>query len=174
MSHINYRAVRAFVAAINRSTRYAAELQGAEADMQIDAGEWSSRFHEDALGRIEAQIAEQVAQRFGLTARQLDEHSVVAGYEEHERFLKAPPRRRGGTYRLGSCDLVDAPGLIAWAINGYAHEVHRKYVIDVIRAAWPSVPETAVRALLSKKVPYTIDAKSTVVFHMSGRRSVKQ
>jgi hypothetical protein len=65
------------------------------------------------------------------------------------------------TYRLGSSGLVYAPGVVAWAINGYAFKRDRKSMRDVIAKTW-SVPNDAADALLSKKVPYTIDDEAVV------------
>jgi hypothetical protein len=58
--------------------------------------------------------------------------------------------------------MVHAPGIIAWAINGYAFPRDRKNIRNVIVAGW-QIPEDAAKALLLKKVPYEIDGE-TVVF----------
>lgn len=72
------------------------------------------------------------------------------------------PRKR---YRLGSSPLVFAPGIIAWAINGYAFKRDRKSIENVVSSCW-SLPLDAARALLSKAVPHTIDGE-TVVFEVA-------
>ncbi|MER9178920.1 hypothetical protein [Mesorhizobium sp. M0767] len=66
------------------------------------------------------------------------------------------------TYRLGSSGLVGAPGLIAWAINGYAFKRDQKAMLNVVTQTW-SIPEAAAKALLSKTAPYTLDG-DVVVF----------
>lgn len=66
-------------------------------------------------------------------------------------------------YRLGSNELVHAPGVIAWAINGYAFKRDRAALRRVIVDGWPGIPAAAARQLLSGSVPYTLDG-DTVVF----------
>lgn len=71
------------------------------------------------------------------------------------------------TYRLGSSPAVHTPGLIAWAINGYAFEADRDQMRKVIGVTFSTVPATAVDQLLSKAVPYTVEDE-TVVFEVEG------
>lgn len=66
------------------------------------------------------------------------------------------------TYRLGSADFVNAPGLIAWAINGYQFEKDRDVLRDIVSKTW-GIPHEATDALLLKRVPFTIENR-TVVF----------
>lgn len=66
------------------------------------------------------------------------------------------------TYRLGSSPMIYAPGVIAWAKNGYGFNDARKSMIDVVIAGWP-IPEDAAKALLSGDAPYKIEGE-TVVF----------
>lgn len=66
-------------------------------------------------------------------------------------------------YRLGSSQSVHAPGLIAWAINGYAFERDRATLHKVIVDSWPGVTESAAHQLLSGKASFTVDG-DTVVF----------
>lgn len=66
-------------------------------------------------------------------------------------------------YRLGSNELVHAPGVIAWAINGYAFKRDRAALRRVIVDGWPGVPAAAARQLLSGSLPYTVHG-DTVVF----------
>lgn len=67
------------------------------------------------------------------------------------------------TYRLQSSSLVHTPGIIAWAINGYAFPRDRATMVQVIAATFPAVPSAAIEQLLSKAVSYTVEAE-TVVF----------
>ncbi|MCQ0090227.1 MULTISPECIES: hypothetical protein [Rhodobacterales] len=71
------------------------------------------------------------------------------------------------TYRLGSSPAVHTPGLIAWAINGYAFEADRDQMRKVIGATFSTVPAQAIDQLLSKAVPYTVEDE-TVVFDAEG------
>lgn len=64
------------------------------------------------------------------------------------------------TYRLGSNAFVYAPGLIKWAINGYAWKSDQPQMIAVV-ASW-GVPEAAAKALLSKQAPYTVEDEVVV------------
>lgn len=66
------------------------------------------------------------------------------------------------TYRLGSSPLIHAPGVIAWAINGYGFKRDRKNMLQVVTKGW-GIPEEAAKALLSGKAKYQIE-NETVVF----------
>ena len=66
------------------------------------------------------------------------------------------------TYRLGSTPLISAPGIVVWAINGYAFKADRKNLVRVIRDGW-KVPEEAAVALLSGAAVYEI-SDEVVVF----------
>ena len=66
------------------------------------------------------------------------------------------------TYRLGSSPAVHAPGIIAWAINGYAFERDRLQMLNVIGATFPTLPHHALEQLLSQKVPYEVEAEAVV------------
>jgi hypothetical protein len=66
------------------------------------------------------------------------------------------------TYRLASADFVNAPGLIAWAINGYAFEKDRRVLRDIVSKTW-GIPDEATDALLLKRVPFTVE-NGTVIF----------
>jgi hypothetical protein len=65
-------------------------------------------------------------------------------------------------YRLGSNEMVSAPGMVRWAINGAHFEKDRPAMIDVISETW-GVPPEAAMALVMQQVPYTIEDE-TVVF----------
>lgn len=71
-------------------------------------------------------------------------------------------------YRLGSNELVHAPGVIAWAINGYAFQRDRAVLRHVVIACWPGIPEDAVHQLLSGSTPHATEG-DTVVFAIDGR-----
>lgn len=67
------------------------------------------------------------------------------------------------TYRLGSSALLHTPGIIAWAINGYAFEEDRPQLLNVVATMFADVPPDHLDQLLRKQVPFTIDS-DTVVF----------
>lgn len=64
-------------------------------------------------------------------------------------------------YRLGSSPLVGAPGVIAWAINGYAFKKDRKKLESIVSETW-GIPAPATKALLSKSVPFVIEGEAVV------------
>lgn len=70
-------------------------------------------------------------------------------------------------YRLGSNGLVYAPGVVAWAKNGYAFKKDRKVLRDVIKG-WSGVSDEAADALLSGNVDYEVDG-DVVVFEVAER-----
>lgn len=59
------------------------------------------------------------------------------------------------TYNLTSNDMVCAPGLIAWAINGAKFKRDRNQMIKIIAATW-SLPRPAAKALVTGAVPHTV------------------
>ncbi|WP_179209261.1 hypothetical protein [Haematobacter genomosp. 1] len=66
------------------------------------------------------------------------------------------------TYRLQSSPACHTPGVIAWAINGYAFEADRPQITRYIADVFPSVPRQAVEQLLTKAVPFTIEDEAVV------------
>ncbi|WP_338811263.1 hypothetical protein V2V90_23400 (plasmid) [Agrobacterium leguminum] len=66
------------------------------------------------------------------------------------------------TYRLGSSEMVYAPGVIAWAINGYAFENDRKVLLSLVSETW-SLPEATAHRLLSREITYTIEGEAVVL-----------
>jgi hypothetical protein len=58
--------------------------------------------------------------------------------------------------------MVNAPGLIAWAINGAHFKADRPAMVNIVSKTW-SIPEDAARKLVTKQVPHTIE-NETVVF----------
>lgn len=67
------------------------------------------------------------------------------------------------TYRLNSDAMVHTPGLIKWAINGFAFEDDRETLRKTISGAFPEVPAGAIEKLLTSEVPYKVEDE-TVVF----------
>lgn len=64
-------------------------------------------------------------------------------------------------YRLGSSTMCHAPGIIAWAINGYKFKEDRDNILNVV-LAW-DIPEQVAKDLLSEKIPYTVEDESVVI-----------
>ncbi|WP_299085891.1 hypothetical protein [uncultured Ruegeria sp.] len=71
---------------------------------------------------------------------------------------------------LSSSGLVNTPGLIAWAINGYAFSKDRAAMVNVIAGTFPQLPKPVIKQLLSKAVPYTVDG-DTVVFTLDHKQT---
>lgn len=69
------------------------------------------------------------------------------------------------TYRLGSAPMIHTPGMLRWAINGYAFESDRDYLRTIFTEGW-GIPAPAAEALLSGAVPYTVEGE-TVVFEVA-------
>jgi hypothetical protein len=67
------------------------------------------------------------------------------------------------TYRLGSSPLVNAPGLIEWAINAYAFPRDRAVILRVVTETWPGLPEEHAVLLLSRAVSYNLDGDIVVL-----------
>jgi len=66
------------------------------------------------------------------------------------------------TYRLGSAPMIHTPGMVRWAVNGYAFQSDRKYLTNIFTEGW-GIPADAAKKLLSGRVPYTVEGE-TVVF----------
>ena len=65
------------------------------------------------------------------------------------------------TYRLGSGPMVNAPGLIAWAVNGAAFIKDRPVMVRIVSETW-GVPADAARKLVTKQVAYKVDHDAVV------------
>lgn len=71
------------------------------------------------------------------------------------------------TCRLGSSPLIFAPGIVAWAVNGYKFPKDRKSVANVIQQTW-NLTENCAKALLSGTVSHRVDGDA-VVFEFDGQ-----
>lgn len=67
------------------------------------------------------------------------------------------------TYRLHSSAMFHSPGVIKWAINGYAFKDDRESLRNTINGAYPEIPVGAIEKLLTGEVPYKVEDE-TVVF----------
>ncbi|WP_435171722.1 hypothetical protein [Falsirhodobacter sp. 1013] len=66
------------------------------------------------------------------------------------------------TYHLQSSPAIYTPGVIAWAINGYAFKKDCPQLLNTICDGVPDVPRAAVERLLSEAVPYTVEDETLV------------
>lgn len=89
------------------------------------------------------------------------QEALLEGRALARRAMVAAPKPAGKRYRMQSDPMVSAPGLVAWAINGYAFKRDRPQLEKIIGETW-SLPLAAVRALLSKAVPFSIEGESVV------------
>ena len=62
---------------------------------------------------------------------------------------------------LGSNSMCHAPGIVAWAINGYNFKKDREAILNVI-LAW-DIPEQVAKDLISEKISYTVEDESVVI-----------
>lgn len=69
----------------------------------------------------------------------------------------------GVTYRIGSSGLVYAPGIVAWAINGYAFEDDRPALLRVVSGTWSGIPVDIWERILTGQLEYQVDGETVVV-----------
>jgi hypothetical protein len=71
-------------------------------------------------------------------------------------------------YKIHSSSIAHAPGILKWAINGYAFKEDRKKLLRVFTHGFDhsgQVPEEVFDRLLKGEIPYTVDG-DTVVFEV--------
>lgn len=67
------------------------------------------------------------------------------------------------TYRLGSNDMVHAPGVLKWAITGYKTKKDRKKMIDVMRS-WPTeISHEEWHMILTGQIPHKVENDAVVI-----------
>jgi hypothetical protein len=70
------------------------------------------------------------------------------------------------TYRLASSEMVGAPGVIAWAINGALfNKRDRSLMVKIVADTWPTLPKAAAEAIVTKAVPYRVEDGAVVFEH---------
>lgn len=67
------------------------------------------------------------------------------------------------TYRLQSCEVIHAPGVVQAAINDYKLGARKEYWERVLTKGWPGFPPAVAKALLTGQLPYAIDGETVVV-----------
>jgi hypothetical protein len=65
--------------------------------------------------------------------------------------------------RLISTEMVNTPGILAWAINGYAFKKDRPALLKVLMDGYRLTKKCATD-LLSKTISYTIGEDNSVIF----------
>jgi hypothetical protein len=91
----NYNAIRALHAARMRSERLLAIEEGARCDAAFDGGEWSGPALDAIFESAERDIAQRVAERFGMSGEALVIQAIGAGYEHMERLQMRQQVARG-------------------------------------------------------------------------------
>ena len=66
-------------------------------------------------------------------------------------------------YKLGSSPLVHAPGILAWAINGFAFEDDREAILGIMMATWKGIPKDVMAGVLSKRITYKVDGTTVLI-----------
>ncbi len=67
------------------------------------------------------------------------------------------------TVRLGSSEMIDAPGIVAWVINGYAFAEDRWALRHVLGAWQHGMSFDELDGLLSGRIPYAVDGTTVVI-----------
>lgn len=67
------------------------------------------------------------------------------------------------TVRLASTNMVSAPGILRWAMNGHKFKKDRKRMRDVMKS-WPAgLTDKEWDGVLSGSIPHTIDGDVVVI-----------
>lgn len=66
------------------------------------------------------------------------------------------------TFRLGSNQMVSAPGIIRWAINGYKFKRDRKKMVNVMKS-WDGLTDAQWAKVLTGEIPHTIEGDVVVI-----------
>lgn len=73
------------------------------------------------------------------------------------------------TYALGSVGMLNTPGLLAWAMNGYKFKRDRPALLNVFTSGWPhdsdnpnNPTEEAFDQLLKGEIPFTVENNAVV------------
>lgn len=70
------------------------------------------------------------------------------------------------TWRLQSAEMIDAPGMLRWAMNGYKFKKDRKQLLKTFFTGWPGPTEADYHGLLSGTIPHTI-VDNCVIFEVN-------
>lgn len=66
------------------------------------------------------------------------------------------------TFRLGSNQMVSAPGILKWAMNGYKFKRDRKKMVNVMKS-WPGLTDEQWGKVLAGEIPHTIEGDVVVI-----------
>jgi len=72
-------------------------------------------------------------------------------------------KTKARTFRLASTNMVNAPGILAWAMNGHKFKKDRKRMRDVMKS-WPTdMTDAEWDGVLSGSIPHTIEGSVIVI-----------
>lgn len=71
-------------------------------------------------------------------------------------------KKRPRTVRLGSTEMVSAPGMLRWAMHGYRLKSQRNLMIKVMQA-WRGLTRKEWHGVLSGTIPHTIEGDGVVI-----------
>ena len=71
-------------------------------------------------------------------------------------------KQKRRTVALTSTEMVSAPGMLRWAINGYRFKQDRNTLIKVMQA-WPGLTRQEWHGILSGTIPHTIEGDRVVI-----------
>ena len=66
-------------------------------------------------------------------------------------------------WALQSTSMVNAPGMLRWAINGYKFKRDRKVMLDVMKS-WEGPSDEVYHRLLNGEIEWTVDENNSVIF----------
>jgi hypothetical protein len=71
-------------------------------------------------------------------------------------------KKKPRTVALTSTEMVSAPGMLRWAMNGYRLKSQRKVMIKVMQA-WPGLTRKEWHGVLSGTIPHTIEGDRVII-----------
>ena len=63
---------------------------------------------------------------------------------------------------LTSTEMVYAPGILRWAMNGYKFKRDRKVMIRVMQA-WPGLTDAEWAGVLSGEIPHAVEGDKVMI-----------
>ena len=155
-ARLTYAMVKATLAAIGVSinpndwNEYRVNVRGADPEQ--------AQFAERGNTQEDQQFALREALQIGQAMAACEEAAIVKAANEARKAATVTTPTK---YRLGSSGLVYAPGIVAYAVNGFAFKSDRAKLVKLIADCW-SIPAHAATALLSKSAPYEIENEAVV------------
>lgn len=67
------------------------------------------------------------------------------------------------TFRLKSTEVFGVPGLLAWAINGYAFRKDRDFMLDAMTQTFPQLSRDVWGKILSREIPHRQEGNDILI-----------